>query len=73
MVLEAVVSLGSQEGLSWMDRETVGPKQFLGMELNPRAAVIAELVIWLGYLQLHYRSKPAIRPCRSLMISATSS
>ena len=61
-VLDAVIGLGSQEGLSWMENETVGPKQFLGLELNPRAAAIAELVIWLGYLQLHYRSKTVHPP-----------
>ena len=33
------------------------PHQFLGLELNPRAAAIAELVIWLGYLQWHFRTK----------------
>jgi hypothetical protein len=35
----------------------VDPHQFLGIELNPRAAAIAELVLWLGYLQQHYRAR----------------
>jgi SAM-dependent methyltransferase len=56
-VLEAVVSLGGQEGLSWLDRQTVDPHQFLGIEKNPRAAAIAELVVWLGYLQWHFRTR----------------
>tara|TARA_R110002072_G_scaffold284396_5_gene448672 strand:- start:3512 stop:6988 length:3477 start_codon:yes stop_codon:yes gene_type:complete len=34
---------------------TVDPHQFLGLEINPRAAQIAELVLWIGYLQWHYR------------------
>ncbi len=34
---------------------TVDPHQFLGLELNPRAAAIAEVVLWIGYLQWHYR------------------
>ena len=34
---------------------TVGPRQFLGLEINPRAAAIAEIVLWIGYLQWHYR------------------
>jgi hypothetical protein len=41
---------------------TVDPQQFLGLELNPRAAAIAELVLWIGYLQWHFRtsgSRPA--------------
>jgi len=37
-------------------RETVDPHQFLGIELNARAAVIAEMVLWIGYLQWHYRT-----------------
>ncbi len=34
---------------------TVDPHQFLGIEINPRAAAIAELVLWIGYLQWHFR------------------
>ncbi|SCZ68354.1 class I SAM-dependent DNA methyltransferase [Thiohalomonas denitrificans] len=34
---------------------TVDPHQFLGLELNPRAAAIAEMVLWIGYLQWDYR------------------
>jgi len=34
---------------------TVDPHQFLGLEINPRAAAIAELVLWIGYLQWHFR------------------
>ncbi len=46
-VLEALADLGGQEALA-LDKQTVDPHQFLGLELNPRAAAIAELVIWLG-------------------------
>ena len=61
-VLQALIALGdSQAGLSLagegiLGRESVDPHQFLGLELNPRAAAIAELVIWIGYLQWHYRN-----------------
>jgi hypothetical protein len=34
----------------------VDPHQFLGIEINPRAAAIAELVLWIGYLQWHFRA-----------------
>ena len=34
---------------------TVDPHQFLGIEINPRAAAIAEIVLWIGYLQWHFR------------------
>ncbi|PZR34238.1 MAG: class I SAM-dependent DNA methyltransferase [Caulobacter segnis] len=53
-VLETLAQLGEPETLGF---ETVDPHQFLGIELNPRAAAIAELVLWLGYLQQHYRSR----------------
>jgi hypothetical protein len=55
-VLEAVADLGGQEALG-LEGHTVDPHQFLGMEVNPRAAAIAELVVWLGYLQWHFRTK----------------
>jgi hypothetical protein len=61
-VLQDLIALGdSQAGLSLAGeglrgRESVDPHQFLGLELNPRAAAIAELVIWIGYLQWHYRN-----------------
>ncbi|WP_300576873.1 DNA methyltransferase [Phenylobacterium sp.] len=61
-VLQNLIALGdSQAGLSLAGeglrgRESVDPHQFLGLELNPRAAAIAELVIWIGYLQWHYRN-----------------
>lgn len=35
---------------------TVDPHQLLGIELNPRAAAIADLVLWIGYLQWHFRT-----------------
>lgn len=56
-VLEALESLGGQEAIDWMDRHNVDPHQFLGLELNPRAAAIAELVLWIGYLQQHFKAK----------------
>ena len=61
-VVDLVVELGGQERLSWMEKQTVGPKQFLGLEINPRAKDIAELVVWLGYLKQHYRTKAAHPP-----------
>jgi hypothetical protein len=56
-VLEALADLGGQEALKGLEGHNVDPHQFLGLEKNPRAAAIAELVIWLGYLQWHYRTK----------------
>ncbi|MFP4295304.1 MAG: class I SAM-dependent DNA methyltransferase, partial [Halothiobacillaceae bacterium] len=44
-------------GQASLDTEglTVDPHQFLGLEINPRAAAIAEIVLWIGYLQWHFR------------------
>jgi hypothetical protein len=58
-VLEALADLGGQEALSGLEGHTVDPHQFLGLELNERAAAIAELVLWIGYLQWHFRTKGA--------------
>lgn len=52
-VLETLTDLGETDRL---DLATVDPRQFLGLEVNPRAAAIAELVLWIGYLQQHYRN-----------------
>ncbi|MFT5814861.1 MAG: hypothetical protein ACI9VT_002630 [Psychroserpens sp.] len=45
------------DGQAMFDIEgfTVDPHQFLGIEINPRAAAIAEIVLWIGFLQWHYR------------------
>ncbi|PZV15214.1 MAG: class I SAM-dependent DNA methyltransferase [Leptolyngbya sp.] len=48
-----------------LDINQVNPAQFLGIELNPRAAAIADLVIWIGYLQWHFRrfgDLPPVQP-----------
>jgi hypothetical protein len=54
-VLNLIRDLSS--GQASLDTEglTVDPHQFLGLEINPRAAAIAEIVLWIGYLQWHFR------------------
>ena len=70
-VLEALARLGANESLA-LEGETVDPHQFLGLERNPRAAAIAELVVWIGYLQQHYRThtghpaEPILRAFRNI-------
>lgn len=58
-VIELLETLGGQESIDWLDTHNVDPHQFLGLEINPRAAAIAELVLWIGYLQWHFRTKGA--------------
>jgi hypothetical protein len=42
--------------------ETVDPHNLLGIELNPRAAAITEVVLWIGYLQWHFRTRGDVHP-----------
>ncbi|WP_363346501.1 DNA methyltransferase [Methylocystis echinoides] len=56
-VLEALADLGGQEALTGLEGHSVGPQQFLGLEINARAKAIAELVLWIGHLQWHVRTR----------------
>jgi len=56
-VLNTLQELGEGQIKLEMAGVTVSPQQFLGIEVNPRAAAIAELVLWIGYLQWHYRTQ----------------
>ena len=50
-----------------LDIDQVNPSQFLGIELNPRAAAIADLVIWIGYLQWHFKRFGDIPPVEPVL------
>jgi len=73
-VLEALVDLGGQEALSGLAGHTVDPHQFFGLEINPRATAIAELVLWIGHLQWHLRtrggmpSEPILRAFKNIVV-----
>lgn len=54
-VLAFIAELSQGQGVLEGEGLTVDPHQFLGLEINPRAAAIAELVLWIGYLQWHYK------------------
>lgn len=56
-VLEAASELGGAEHLGGFAEHAVGPHQFLGMETNRRAVAIADLVLWIGHLQWHFRTR----------------
>ena len=55
-VLNQLEALGEQQTRLGFEGETVTPKQLLGIEINERAAALAELVLWIGYLQWHIRT-----------------
>ena len=49
-VLNLLAELGQGYKLEY-DTHTISPANFFGIELNPRAAAIAEQVLWIGFLQ----------------------
>jgi hypothetical protein len=61
-VLNALDQLGHEQAALEMAGFTVDPHQLLGLEVNPRAAAIAELVLWIGYLQWHFRTRGKVNP-----------
>lgn len=61
-VLETLHALGQSQQALEHTGLTVDPHQLLGIEVNPRAAVIADLVLWIGYLQWHFRTRGQVEP-----------
>ncbi|MEW6253217.1 MAG: DNA methyltransferase, partial [Planctomycetota bacterium] len=56
-VLNQLAALGQTQDSLALEGETVTPRQLLGIEVNARAAALAELVLWIGYLQWHIRTR----------------
>lgn len=54
-VLDLLIELGEDQYVAELTGHTITPENFLGIEINPRAAAIAQLVLWIGYLQWHFR------------------
>jgi hypothetical protein len=61
-VLNQLHEFGHGQAMLETEGFAVDPHQFLGLEINPRAAAIAELVLWIGYLQWHFRTRGAGLP-----------
>jgi SAM-dependent methyltransferase len=66
-VLLALEQLGHEQAALEMAGFTVDPHQLLGLEVNPRAAAIAELVLWIGYLQWHFRTRGRVAPLEPII------
>ncbi len=66
-VRDMLQSLGETQTVFEGTGHTVDPHQFLGIEINPRAAAIAELVLWIGYLQWHFRTFGAKTPAEPII------
>jgi len=56
-VLDLLAQLGETQDKLDLAGETVTLQQLLGIELNPRAAALAELVLWIGWLQWQLRTR----------------
>jgi hypothetical protein len=62
-VLDVLANLDPGEGDRLaMAGASVDPHLFLGIEKNPRAVPVAELVLWIGWLQWHRRARGGRRP-----------
>lgn len=74
-VLELLEALDDERYLSELGSHTITPANFHGLEINPRAAQIAQLVLWIGYLQWHFRvngedrmpEPPVLRDVRTII------
>ncbi len=54
-VFALLESLGAKQTVLHMEGLRVTPEQFHGIEIKRWAKEIAELVLWIGYLQWHFR------------------
>ena len=66
-VIALLRELGEDQGALALAGHTVDPHQFLGIEVNPWAAAVAELVLWIGYLQWHFRTHGAASPSEPVL------
>ncbi len=56
-VLNQLEAYGQTQDSLALEGETVTLQQLRGIELNERAAALAELVLWIGFLQWHIRTR----------------
>lgn len=66
-VTALLADLGEEQTALALAGHTVDPHQFLGLELNPWAAAVAELVLWIGYLQWHFRTHGKASPAEPVL------
>lgn len=66
-VTALLAELGEDQSPLSLAGHTVDPHQFLGLELNPWAAAVAELVLWIGYLQWHFRTHGKASPAEPVL------
>ena len=59
--------LGEKRKKLTLAGQVVDPSQFLGIEINPWAVSVAELVLWIGYLQQHFRIYRNVMPAEPVL------
>jgi len=67
-VLDLLADLSPGEGDRFdLAGVSVDPHQFIGLEKNPRAVPLTELVLWIGYLQWHFRTRGKAPPAEPIL------
>ena len=66
-VLRELIDLGETQVGMEIEQVSVNPSQFAGLEANPRAREIADLVLWIGYLQWHRRARGDVQPVEPVL------
>ncbi|HEY1073145.1 class I SAM-dependent DNA methyltransferase [Brevundimonas sp.] len=66
-VLAVLAEMGEAQASLALDGHTVSPEQFWGLEKNAYAAWIAEMVMWIGYLQWHFRVYGEAKPTEPIL------
>ncbi|MGE0102857.1 MAG: DNA methyltransferase [Blastocatellales bacterium] len=66
-VINALQDFDDRQAVFEIEGFTVDPHQLLGIEINPRAAAIADLVLWIGYLQWHFRTRGDAKPAEPVL------
>ena len=66
-VTALLAELGEEQAALSLAGHTVDPHQFLGLEVNPWAAAVAELVLWIGFLQWHFRTHGKASPAEPVL------
>jgi hypothetical protein len=60
--LKQLHDIGGEDAVADAEGLSVRPEQFYGMEINRRAVEIAELVLWIGYIQWHLKTRATPPP-----------
>lgn len=72
-VLAVLAEMGEVQDALALGGHTVSPEQFWGLEKNAYAAWIAEMVMWIGYLQWHFRVYGEAKPSEPILRNSRGS